>query len=141
MTVGWYLAGSTAGGAGAGWLMGWLGWATGRATGLAGQTTLWTLAALTLVGVILDARLFGTRLPSVRRQVNEDWLQRYRGWVYGLGFGVQLGLGAVTIVSISAVYLALAAAFLSGSPAAGTTIGLAFGLIRASTVLGGAAVR
>ena len=35
----------------------------------------------------------GRRLPSWRRQVNEDWLVGYRPWVVGGGFGLQLGAG------------------------------------------------
>ena len=46
-------------------------------------------------------------LPTIHRQVDEDWLDRYRGWVVGAGFGFQLGLGVVTIVTTAAVYLAL----------------------------------
>jgi hypothetical protein len=140
ITVSWYLAGSTAAGAGAGWLVGWLGRAASRGLGLAGRPTLLALAVLIVLGAALDAEVFGARLPTVTRQVNEDWLQRYRGWVYGLGFGVQLGLGAVTVVTISAVYTALAAAFLSGSPVVGAALGAAFGLARASTVLGASRV-
>src|SRR3989442_3008088 len=97
-TVAWYLAGSTAAGAGVGWVLGWVGSATTLAVGLAGRSTLIPLAALALAGVLLDAGLFGTTLPTIHRQVNEDWLQRYRGWVYGLGFGFQLGLGVATVV-------------------------------------------
>src|ERR1019366_9178078 len=43
-------------------------------------------------------------LPSSRRQVNEGWLARYRGWVYGIGFGAQLGVGVATIVTSAAIY-------------------------------------
>ena len=34
-----------------------------------------------------------------------SWLGRYRSWVYGLGFGVQLGAGVTTVVVSSAVYV------------------------------------
>ena len=64
----------------------------------------------------ISARL---RVPGPRRQVNERWLDEYRGWVYGLGFGAQLGLGVTTIVTSAATYVALFAALLSGTPAAG----------------------
>jgi hypothetical protein len=67
--------------------------------------------------------------------VNEAWLHRYRGWVYGAGFGLQLGLGVTTIVSTAAVYATGAAAFLAGSTAAGAAVGAAFGLARAATLL------
>src|SRR5436853_1685173 len=98
-TVAWYLAGSTLAGATAGWLLGSVGSVT---IGPLNPPHPWMLFALALVivaGVALDVRLFGARLPTVHRQVNEDWLHRYRAWVYGVGFGIQLGLGAVTIVT------------------------------------------
>jgi sulfite exporter TauE/SafE len=73
--------------------------------------------------------------------VNEDWLVQFRGWVYGAGFGFQLGLGVITIVTISAVYAVLLAAVMTGSPAGGALIGLAFGLVRGATILGAARIR
>ena len=44
-------------------------------------------AVLLLAGLLLDRRVGGLRLPTWHRQVDERWLARYRGWVYGLGFG------------------------------------------------------
>ena len=67
--------------------------------------------------------------------MNEAWLCRYRGWVYGAGFGIQLGLGVTTIVSTAAVYATGAAAFLAGSAAAGALVSGAFGTARAATLL------
>ncbi len=99
------------------------------------------VAALAVVGVALDARLAGASVPTVRRQVDEQWLARYRGWVYGGGFGFQLGLGVVTVVSSFTVYLAFALAFLSGSPARGLAVGAVFGLVRGGTILAAAGVR
>src|SRR3954447_3018177 len=63
------------------------------------------------------------RLPTIHRQVDEDWLTRYRGWVYGAGYGVQLGLGVVTIVTSAATYAALGLCVLSGSVLTGAVIG------------------
>ena len=68
-------------------------------------------------------RALGLRLPTVHRQVNEDWMVRYRGWVYGLGFGLQLGTGVVTVVTTSAVYAMWVAALLSGRRRPGALIG------------------
>jgi hypothetical protein len=73
--------------------------------------------------------------------VNEDWLGRYRGWVIGVGFGAQLGLGVTTIVSTAAVYATGAAALLAGSAAAGAAVGAAFGGARAATLLASRRVR
>ena len=61
--------------------------------------------------------------PGPRRQVNERWLDDYRGWVYGLGFGAQLGLGVTTVVTSAATYATLLACALSGAPGRGALIG------------------
>ena len=73
-----------------------------------------------------------------RRQVNEDWLGSYRGWVYGVGFGVQLGAGMTTVVTTATVPLAFFLSLvcgLSGVAWAGATAGLVFGLTRAAPAL------
>src|SRR5215212_5304876 len=94
------------------------------------------VAALLLLGLLLDLRSGDQGPPSWRRQVDEAWLARYRGWVYGLGFGVQLGLGVVTIVPSSTVYGTVLLAALTGSAWAGAGIGAVFGAVRALPVLG-----
>lgn len=73
--------------------------------------------------------------PSTRRQVNEDWLTRYRGWVHGLGFGAQLGAGVLTMVSSAATYAAIVAGVLSGTLASGAIVGAAFGAVRAVSIV------
>ena len=134
-TVGWYIAGSTAGGLVIGAVAGGLGAALRAAaapsTALVGGLAL----AACLVGLALDLRVGGLSLPTVHRQVNQDWLARYRGWVYGGSFGFQLGLGVVTIVTTSTIYVALALAVLTGSVAGGLAIGGTFGLVRALPIL------
>jgi hypothetical protein len=85
--------------------------------------------------VAYDATPLRSRLPTSRRQVNEDWLTRYRGWVYGVAFGAQLGVGVATIVTSAATYATAAAAFLSGDPAIGAGIGAVFGIVRAMSLL------
>ena len=139
VTVTWFGAGAVVAGALVGWLMGWLGMALTSVVG-SRQAAL-ALALLAAAGLAVDLRLGGLRLPTVRRQVDDRWLARYRGWVYGVGFGFQLGLGVVTVVTTSAVYVAFAAAALSGSPAAGALIGAAFGAVRWLSVLPGGRVR
>ncbi|HEX2047045.1 MAG TPA: sulfite exporter TauE/SafE family protein [Acidimicrobiales bacterium] len=99
------------------------------------------VVALCALALAFDLRLGGLRLPTVHRQVDKDWLDRYRGWVVGLGFGFQLGLGVVTIVTTAAVYLTLALALLTGSPAGGAVVGATFGLVRALVILAVANVR
>jgi len=103
-----------------------------------GHGRLAGLAAALLLAVVLDV----TRgVPGPRRQVNERWLDEFRGWVYGFGFGVQLGLGITTIVSSAATYVALVAAFLTGSAEGGALVLGCFGSIRGLTPLAAARVR
>ena len=74
-------------------------------------------------------------VPTHLRQVDERWLHRYRGWVYGLGFGAQLGVAVATVVTTSAVYLTILGEALAPSIFAGAVIGAAFGGIRGASVL------
>jgi hypothetical protein len=135
------VAGSVAGGAGLGLVLGGMGRYTHSPLGLTARTAVGGLAIVVAVGVASDLGILGAKLPTIRRQVNEEWLHRYRGWVYGLGFGLQLGVGFSTVVAVSAVYGAFAAAFLSGSVRTGLLIGAAFGLARAVTILSVVTVR
>jgi hypothetical protein len=131
-----YVAGSTVGGLIAGAVFG----AAGDVSRLDGIGLLGLLgASIALVAALTDSSR--VRLPSVHRQVNEDWLVRYRGWVYGGGFGFQLGLGVVTVVPTAAVYAAWGLAVLTGSIGGGAAIGAAFGFTRALPVIGAAWVR
>jgi hypothetical protein len=104
---------------------------------LPGATAWRTLGLLVALGVALlfDATPLRGRLPTTRRQVNEDWLTRYRGWVYGVAFGAQLGVGVATIVTSASIYATVAVAFLCGDPAVGAAIGALFGLVRALSLL------
>ncbi len=102
---------------------------------LTGGRRLDLVLAVTVAGIVLELRPFGFALPSHRRQVNEKWLHRYRGWVYGVGFGGQLGVGVLTIVTTPAVYVALLAEALAPTLAAGVLIGAAFGFVRGAIVL------
>jgi len=135
VTVTAFTVAATASGAAAGALLGALAGALGISGGRLGL-----LAAVVLVAIVVDA-VPGLRAPGPTRQVNEEWLHRYRGWVYGAGFGAQLGLGVTTIVSTAAVYATIAAAFLTGSAAGGALVGAAFGAARSVTLLAAARVR
>ena len=111
------------------------GLTTGALLGFAGSfldASAWVAAAVCAVAALLD---LVRRLPTIRRQVDEDWLTRYRGWVYGVGYGYQLGLGVVTRVTSAATYAMLGLCLLSGSTAAGLAIGGCFGLARALPIL------
>jgi cytochrome c biogenesis protein CcdA len=123
-----FVVGALAGGTTLGALCGWLGsWLPDRASAVDALLVV----ALAVAGAVLDA----TGVPTIKRQVNEDWLTRYRGWVYGLGFGAQLGFGVVTVVTSAATYVAFVLAVLTGSVAAGAAIGLTFGALRGLSLL------
>ena len=126
-TAGFYVASSVAGGATTGSLLGGLG----ALVGIGSTTPVALMIAATVCVAAASLDLGGIRPLGPRRQVNERWLDEFRGWVYGTGFGFQLGLGVVTIVSTWSMWAALALAFASGSAAAGLAIGATFGLVRA----------
>ena len=82
-------------------------------------------------GLVLDLGVAGRHLPTWRRQVDRTWLDRYRGWVVGVGFGAQLGFGLVTIITSATTYAVALLCLLSGDPAVGMLVGGTFGLVRA----------
>jgi len=132
VTVSAYLVGSAAGGAAVGVVLGTAGLALRR---LAGTAPVLLAALAAVACVVLDLRVGGLRTPTVRRQVDDEWLSRYRSWVYGSAFGFQLGMGVVTIVTTASIYVVFALALLSAAPAAGAAIGLSFGLARGAVIL------
>jgi sulfite exporter TauE/SafE len=132
LTAAWYLFGSTLGGAAIGAILGAIGMALGQ-VGAASSVLLGLAAAGCLIAALWDAR--GINPPSWRRQVDEQWLGRYRGWVIGAGFGAQLGFGVVTIVTSASVYATLVLGVLTGTFWGGLAIGATFGLIRALPLL------
>src|SRR3954470_15244923 len=128
-TVTAYVVASAFGGAFVGGALGLLGAAT--LGSLATTPALLAVAALALVGLALDLGTAGLRVPTTRRQVDENWLTAYRGWAYGAGYGVQLGAAFTTIVAGSITYVAFACALLSASVLTGIAIGATFGVVRA----------
>jgi len=137
VTVLAYLLASTAAAAVLGGVLG----GVGELLPLDRRSTACAVVALAALALAFDLRLGGLRLPTVHRQVDKDWLGRYRGWVVGAGFGAQLGLGVVTIVNTAAVYLTLALALLTGSATAGVAVGATFGIVRAMVILAVARVQ
>ena len=124
-TVALYTAASVAGGLTTGAVLGGLGELL--------RVPSWSVAVVVLLAGVLD--LLG-RVPTGHRQVDEDWLTRYRAWVYATGFGWQLGTGVVTIVTSAATYAWLALLLLAGLPQA-LLVGGCFGLVRALPLLAG----
>ncbi|MDE0162383.1 MAG: hypothetical protein OXL98_11680 [Acidimicrobiaceae bacterium] len=136
VTVLWLGLGAVAGGGAVGAALGALGQVS--VAGVDGDVRLVVLAVACAAAAAWD--LSGRRLPG-RRQVNEDWLVAYRSWVYGAGFGVQLGAAAATVVDTALVPLFMLAALLSGEMAAGLLMGAAFGAVRGASLVLGRRVR
>jgi hypothetical protein len=136
-TATWFILGATLGGA-------VLGLGAALLAAIVGATGLTTTGALALgavlaaASVVADAGLFGLHVPYHRRQVNELWLDDYRPWVYGGGFGFQIGLGFATYIMTSALVLLVALAALTGEPLVALALGTLFGFTRGVGVLPGA---
>lgn len=133
----WFVLGATLGGA-------TLGLSAALLAVVIGAVDVSTTTALALGGVlaigtaVADAGLFGIRIPYHRRQVNELWLDDYRSWVYGGGFGFQIGIGFATYIMTSALVLLVALAALTGNPFTALALGTLFGFARGLGVLPGA---
>ena len=136
LTVLWLALGAVGGGAAVGAALGAIGQA--GAPALDSRTRLFVLAGACAAAAAWD--LSGRRLPG-RRQVNEDWLVAYRSWVYGAGFGLQLGAAVATVVNTALVPLFMLAALLAGKVTAGLAMGAAFGAARGVSLVLGRRVR
>lgn len=133
-TAAWFVAGATLGGV----MLG--GLAAAMAAGVAAlhlsRSTVLVLAGTgALMAAAGDSGLGGVEFPVFRRQVNERWLDQFRSWFYGAGFGWQIGVGLATYIMTAAVFLLVALGALSGSPLIAVTIGTWFGLGRGMAVL------
>jgi hypothetical protein len=129
-TAVWFVVGSVVGGLTLGGLMGGIALVVGDL----GTTAMWIVAVASLVAAASDGRLGGFHLPGHDRQVNERWLDRYRSWVYGAGFGWQIGVGLATYIMTAGLYLLILMGALSNSLWAALTMGALFGLVRGLAV-------
>src|SRR6516164_7419641 len=103
VTAIWYVVGAVVGGATLGALIALLAWGV-HALALSTTTLLVLAAAVAFAGGLVDSRLLGVGPPFLRRQVNEYWLNKYRAYVYALGFGWQIGTGVTTYIMTAAVF-------------------------------------
>ncbi len=126
-----FAIGSVLGGATTGAIAGTLGIAVTAV--LPASAALAVVVVVALVGAAYERS--GRALPSLARQVDEDWLHEYRGWVYGAGFGFQLGAGALTYITSAAVPVALTASVLVGDVRAAIAIMALFGLTRGLSII------
>jgi hypothetical protein len=137
LTAAWFVVGALLGGACLGAVMA-LGALLVGTTGLSGAAACALGAVAVLTAALCDAGAFGVTPPFLRRQVNERWLDQYRGWFYGVGFGFQIGCGVATYVMTAGVFATAALGILSGSAPVALGLGVAFGLVRGLGVLVGA---
>jgi len=133
ITAAWFVVGSTVGGLCMGALAA-AGAAGLRAFHVGLGTRMGIAAAVAIVTAGIDLGVFGIGLPIFKRQVNDSWLRRYRSWAYGAGFGWQIGFGVATYIMTAGVFLTIALAILTASPAIALLLGGLFGLVRGSAV-------
>ena len=114
-TAAWFIAGGTAGGATLGLAM--------AALALGVRAASPSTVALAAVACAAPSSpppptpaSAGFHLPFHSRQVNERWLDQFRPWVYGAGFGWQIGAGLVTYIKTAALYLMIVLAALTAEP-------------------------
>jgi hypothetical protein len=138
-TASWFVTGSLAGGATLGLLMAALALGVHAAV-LSVPVRAAIAGVVALLAATSDTRLGGFRLPFHSRQVNERWLDQFRPWVYGAGFGWQIGAGLVTYIKTAAIYLMIALAALTGNPGTALAVGALFGLMRGLAVLLGRSI-
>jgi hypothetical protein len=134
VTSAWFIAGAFLGGltlgVGAAMVAGLV-----HLVGLSVSAAMALCAVFALVAASSDLQILGFRIPGHTRQVNEQWLDSFRSWVYGAGFGWQIGIGLGTYIMTAAVYLTIAMAALTASPLVAVAIGAFFGFIRGLAIL------
>lgn len=136
-TVPWYLLGALAGGATLGGVAALASIPVGAAA--VPEITVFAIIGLfAVVSIFSDLGVGGFQLPRHKRQVDRLWLDHYRSWVYGTGFGWQIGVGLATYIVTTGVYLTVLIAVLTGSPIRALTIGLLFGGVRGLAIFLGA---
>ncbi len=129
----WFVIGSVVGGLTLGSLMAAIAALTAR-FGLTASLALGITVVASLLAAASDGRLAGFHIPGHDRQVNERWLDRYRSWVYGAGFGWQIGVGVATYIMTSALYLLILMGGLTAEPVFAIALGALFGLVRGLAV-------
>ncbi len=134
VTLSWYVLGSTVGGLIMGSMVGLLGlvveqisFSHSQAVGISGLACV--------VCVLSDWPGVSFKLPTHTRQVNEDWIDHYRVFVYAGGFGLQIGSGYATYITTAGVYLTGVLAVLSGSALRAIVMGIGFGMVRGISIL------
>ncbi len=130
-----HVVGGALGGTALGVIVGSFGWFLFGLVNVSIETRTVLLLLAAVVALIIEATGSERVLPSRSRQVNENWIQTYRGWVYGGGFGAELGFGISTIITTPLVHLLVVSMVLVDSVGAGAVLGGVFGVVRGATVL------
>lgn len=133
VTAAWFLVGGVLGGLAIGALAA-AGAALVGVADLSTTTRFALAAALAVVTASIDLGVLGIELPIFKRQVNDAWLRTYRSWVYGAGFGAQIGFGLATYIMTAGVFLTIGLAVLTADPLLALAVGGLFGLVRGSAV-------
>ena len=132
-----HIGGAALGGAALGALAGVVAGASALVWGAESPSRAVAMAVVTVGALVAESTDRAHHLPTRRHQVDENWIQRYRGWVYGGGFGFELGFGLSTIITTALVHVMVLAMILTGSPVRAVAIGVAFGIVRGATILAG----
>jgi hypothetical protein len=136
----WFVVGAVTGGLCLGAALAGLALVVAAAHVPAGMRAVLALVAAT-VALTSDFPAVPVSLPIHHRQVNERWLDHYRTWVYGAGFGWQIGTGFATYITSAAVYLLVVLAALTGEPWVALVIGAVHGVVRGTGVFVSARVK
>lgn len=135
----WFMTGALLGGTALGSL-GALGATVVRSLDLTAQDRVAAALVALVIAIGFDADVISPRIPHHRRQVNEVWLDQFRGWVYGAGFGAQIGFGLATYIMTAAVYLVVVLGALGANPTGALLLGTLFGGVRGAAIFVGAGV-
>jgi MFS family permease len=136
VTAAWFVVGAIVGGA----CLGALGAMVAlvmRPVGISPAGALAGAIVASVMAAAMDFGVLGPELPHHRRQVDEQWLDQYRGWVYGFAFGVQIGTGPATYIMTAGVYLTVVLAGLTRDPLTALGVGVLFGLTRGLAIVSG----
>ncbi len=130
-----HIVGSTLGGAALGVTAGAIGLAVSTLFAPSPTARTAVVLAATIGALLIEVTRRERLLPTRRRQVNENWIQNYRGWVYGGGWGAELGFGISTIITTALVHLLVVAMIIVGSFPLAVVLGATFGFVRGATIL------
>lgn len=130
-----HIVGSTLGGIAFGALGAILGLGLTLLVDLSNFARTIIVIAATVLAFVFEATKNERMLPTRSRQVDENWIQTYRGWVYGGGWGAELGFGLSTIITTALVHLLVVVMVLTTSPLLAVGLGALFGFVRGATVL------